>query len=52
MRVLLLALAVGVMLSVGLGVTPFFDFTSHEGRYAAVAPKTVASGGYILPSAA
>jgi hypothetical protein len=51
-RVLLLALAVGVMLSVGLGVTPFFDFTSDGGRYAAVVRKTVASGGYILPSTA
>jgi hypothetical protein len=51
-QVLLLALAAGVMPSVGLGVTPFIDFTSHEGRCAAVARTTVASGGYILPSAA
>ncbi len=40
-----------VMLSAGLGVSPFLDFTSNEGRYAEVAREMVASGGYIAPSA-
>ena len=52
MRILLLALAGGVILSVGLGLSPFLDFTANEGRYAAAAREMVASGGYILPSAA
>ena len=52
MRILRLALAGGVIFSVGLGLSPLLDFTANEGRYAAVAREIVASGGYILPPVA
>jgi 4-amino-4-deoxy-L-arabinose transferase-like glycosyltransferase len=48
-RVGFLGLALGVLLSVGLGVSPFLDFTSNEGRYAEVAREMVVSGDWVVP---
>jgi 4-amino-4-deoxy-L-arabinose transferase-like glycosyltransferase len=48
-RVGFLGLALGVLLSVGLGVSPFLDFTSNEGRYAEVAREMVISGDWMVP---